>query len=160
LLVSLGRHFCVASAGKVASPVDVPQRGGGLTLCRGCGPKCWVHNHGLQVVCHVHLGLWAARSCGVVLVGERWYVGTMVLEGGVGCLLSMVMQIGGDSGSLTMLRASTLCCANDEVVLDVGRRRRVSATLGGLFFINVGPSHVCSSHNNHVLFSLGKGARS
>jgi hypothetical protein len=120
--VSLGRHFCVASAGKVASLVDAPQRRR-FALCRGCGPKCWFHSHGLRAVFHVRLDLWAARSYGVRARGravvrpddgpQRW----------CWILLSMVMQLGGDLGSLTVLRASTLCCANDEVALDVDCRR-------------------------------------
>jgi hypothetical protein len=87
------------------------------------------------------------------LMDEWWYVGTVVLKGGVGCLLSMVMQFGGDPGTLTVLRALTLCCATTRLpsmlVVDIA----LAQLLGGLFFINVGASHVCSSHNNYVVFS-------
>jgi hypothetical protein len=59
---------------------------------------------------------------------------TVVLKGGVGCLLSMVMQFGGDPGTLTVLNVLTLYCADNEVSLDVGRRRRISATSGRVVF--------------------------
>jgi hypothetical protein len=61
---------------------------------------------------------------------------------------------GGGPKTLTVSRASTLCCADDEVALDAGHWRRFDAAPQRVgFFIYVQASHDCSAHSSHGIFS-------
>jgi hypothetical protein len=100
----------------------------------------------------------AAESCGVVAqvravasqYGDpgRWCWRFAWRGAAVGCR-------GGGPETLAVLRASTLCRADDEVALDVGHRRPFGAAPRMVgFFICIRASRVCSSHSSRGVFSL------